>query len=262
MHFDRFTTLIHDRFGIYLNEIKRDMLKIRLTKLMTKYGLSSYDEYYNILTQCKDGRYISEFAEEITINKTDFFRENSHFEFLKGKLNFILEKNRRIIKNNEIRVWSSACSSGEEAYTIAMVLKECLPQGVNIKILATDISNKVLLTAKKGIYPPGIKDEIEGYYIIKYFNKNGVNYEIENSIKEFITFRSFNLMDNFPFKDTFDMIFCRNVMIYFDINTQQKLLDKFHNVITPGGLLFIGHSESLTNKTHRFQYVQPTIYIK
>lgn len=262
IHFERFTTFIHDNFGIFMNEIKKDMLKIRLSKLMTRNGLDSYDEYYRVLTQSKEAKYISEFAEEITINKTDFFREKSHFEFLRGKTGFILEKNRRIESNNEIRVWSSACSTGEEAYTIAMVLKECMPQGINIKILATDISNKVLQTAKKGIYPLNIKNEVEGYYLLKYFKKTGMNYEVENSIKEMVTYRSFNLMDAFPFKNSFDIIFCRNVMIYFDTDTQQSLLDKFHNVINPGGFLFIGHSESLTNKRHKFQYVQPTIYIK
>ena len=260
--FEKYKRLIHDNFGIYLNSSKKDTLKTKLNKLMTRTGIYSYDEYYNVLATDKDKKYIPEFINEITINKTDFFRENNHFDFIRNKLGFILEKNQRILKNREIRVWSAGCSTGEEAYTLAFVLKECLPEEVNIKILATDICNKVLSIAIKGVYPFRIKSEIDSYYLTKYFESSNNNFRVVDSIRDFVTIRQFNLMDVFPFSNTFDMIFCRNVMIYFDSKVQQSLLDKFYNVTASGGLLFLGHSESLINKKHRYQYIQPTVYVK
>jgi chemotaxis protein methyltransferase CheR len=260
--FGKYKQLIYNDFGIYLNCAKKDTLKTKLCKLMTRNGINSYDEYYNALVTDTDNRYITEFINEITINKTDFFRENNHFDFISKKIKFILENNQRIIRNREIRVWSAGCSSGEEAYTLAFILKECLADEIKIKILATDICNKVLTVASKGVYPAKIKSEIDNYYLSKYFDRGDNNYKVAGNIKDLVTLRQFNLMSAFPFSNTFDMIFCRNVMIYFDLKVQQHLLDKFYNTITSGGLLFLGHSESLINKKHRYQYIQPTIYMK
>ena len=260
--FGKYRQFIYENFGIHLSNVKKDTLKTKLHKLMSKNNLYSYDEYYYKLVTDKDKQHITEFINEITINKTDFFRENNHFDFIRNKIKFIFEKNQRILKNKEIRVWSAACSTGEEAYTLAFVLKECLSEEINIKILATDICSKVLSIAGKGIYPSRIKSEIDQYYLAKYFESSENNYKVIDSIKHLVTVRQFNLMDMFPFSNTFDMIFCRNVMIYFDLKVQQNLLDKFYSFITPGGLLFLGHSESLINKKHRYQYIQPTIYMK
>ena len=260
--FQRYSKFIYDVFGIYLKEEKKQVLQNKLSKLMGRNNISSYDDFYDILVWAKDKQILLEFAQEITINKTEFFREINHFDFIKDKIAFILKSNERIIKRGEIRVWSSASSTGEESYTIAMVLKECLPQGVKIKILGTDISNRVLQAAQQGIYSANICNDVPPYYLQKYFQKVDEKFRVGDTIKELLTFRVFNLMSTFPFKNTFDIIFCRNVMIYFDLQVQQRLLDKFYRVLTPGGLLFIGHSESLTGKSHKFEYVQPTIYIK
>ncbi len=260
--FEKYRRLIYEKSGIHLSDVKKDMLKAKLHKLMSRNGMDSYDEYYNVLVTDRDKRQMTEFINEITINKTDFFRENNHFDFIRNKINYILEKNQRITRNRGIRVWSAGCSTGEEACTLAFVLKECLPDNITIKILATDICSKVLVIAAKGIYPSRIKSEIDSYYLSKYFERSDNDFKVVDSIKELVTFRQFNLMDAFPFSNTFDLIFCRNVMIYFDAKVQQSLLDKFYNVTAPGGLLFLGHSESLINKRHRYQYIQPTIYIK
>ncbi len=261
-HFLKYSRFIYEKFGIHLTDNKRLVLQSKIDKLMGKNNISSYEEYYRMLTQCGDRQYLLEFASEITINKTDFFRENNHFEFIRNNLNFITGNNPRIRGNRELRVWSAGCSTGEEPYTLAMVLKECMPEEIRIKILATDVSSKVLVKAQKGIYHADIRNDVEGYYLNKYFKKTAEGFLIKEDIREMVTFRMFNLMEPFPFKDTFDIIFCRNVVIYFDASTQQSLLDKFYEVMTLRGLLFIGHSESLSGKKHRFQYIQPTIYMK
>lgn len=262
LHFQKYSRLIYEKFGIDFKEEKKMVLQTRLQRLMTRHNISSYDDYFRIITQANNKDHLIEFAAEITINKTDFFREMNHFDFIKNNMEFITAKNPRIYSNGEIRVWSAACSTGQEPYTIAMVLSEILPSGIRIKILGTDISERVLIKGQQGMYPFEVRDEIPIYYLQKYFHKAEESYIIDESVKELVTFRLFNLMDPFPFKNSFDIVFCRNVMIYFDSAIQQSLLDKFYQIIVPGGLLFIGHSESLTGKVHRFQYIQPTIYMK
>lgn len=260
--FLKYSSFIYDNYGIHITISKKDMLQAKLIKLVIRNKIDSYEEYFRILTQNKNREMLLEFSSEITINKTDFFRENNHFEFIKNNINLITEKNKRIIRNNEIRVWSAGCSTGEEPYTLGMVLKEHFIPGIDIKILATDLSKDVLRKAMGGVYSQAIMNQVEKYYVLKYFEKEDLNWRAKSSLKNIITFRLFNLMDNFPFKKSFDIIFCRNVMIYFDNKVQQKLIDKFYDVLAPGGILFIGHSESLTGKNHKFKYIKPTIYMK
>lgn len=262
IQFEKYRTLIYQNFGIHYAPQKRDILATRVDKLMRKYNITSYDEYYQLLTKGANGEYWAEFADEITVHQTAFFRENNHFEFIRAHLRFILQINPRIMKNNEIRVWSAGCSTGEEPYTLAMVLKEWLPSEINIRILATDVSGRSVATAQRGVYPANIKKNMDPYYLMEHFTHVGEYYQVKPELRELITFRLFNLMDPFPFKNTFDMIFCRNVMIYFDAQVQTELVKKFHDYLTRGGLLFIGHSASLINKQYSFKYIQPTIYQK
>lgn len=259
---EKFCTLIYDNWGISFNQNKKELLQGKLERIVRKYGLNSYEEYYQLLTTGDNQQYWREFVDEITIHKSSFFRENNHFEFIRGQLRVIFENNPRILKNNEIKVWSAGCATGEEPYTLAMVLREWLPEGIAIKILATDVSSRTLTIAQSGMYAANIKKDMDPYYLLRYFMRNGEEYEVVSGVKELITFRLFNLMEQFPLKDTFDIIFCRNVMIYFDLLTQQELIQKFYEYLIRGGLLFIGHSESLLNKEHNFEYLQPTIYLK
>ncbi len=259
--FERFSSLVKEKLGIHLNENKKDMVQAKVSKLMRKEGISCYDAYYDLVRSHKKGIW-KDFVDNITIHKTNFFREDGHFDFIKNKIEYIIKTNSRIYNNQEIRVWSSACSTGDEPYTIAMVLKEYLPAGIRPKILATDVSSAVISEAVNGEYVLDQEDKINAYYLQKYFKKVGISYKIANDIKNLITFRTFNLMDSFPFQSRFDIIFCRNVMIYFDSKTQEELVRKFYNVLTSGGLLFIGHSESLTQKQYKFKYIQPTVYMK
>lgn len=261
--FERYRDFINKEVGIFFSNAKKDMLKSKINKSMSLLGISSYDEYFKLITGSKEKSFLTEFINQISVNKTDFFRENNHFEFIKDNIRFILDNNKAIEKNGEIRVWSSACSTGEEPYTLAFILKEYYSiLGLNIRILATDIDTKVLSRAIKGIYPQTITSTVERYWVSKYFNKFEGNFQIKNEVRDMVTFRLFNLMNTFPFEKNFDIIFCRNVMIYFEPKVQKKIIDKFYDALTEGGLLFIGHSESLSNKSHKFQYIKPTIYRK
>ena len=260
--FNRFSDFIYQQFGIYYNDTKREILQTKLNKLMSKYNMTSYDECYGNLKRMVDTTFLSDFANEITVNFTSFFRESMHFEYLRKNAARQFAARPDHSKDNEFRIWSSACSTGEEPYTLAMVLKEALPAGVNIRILATDINKKVLSIAQRGLYPFDIKDEVERRYLDKYFYKTQTGYMISDDIRNLVLFRHFNLMHDFPFKNNFDMVFCRNVMIYFDTAVRQELLNKLSEVLPLGGLLFIGHSESLTGHNHKFRYVQPAIYVK
>ncbi len=259
--YQKYQKIIYDNLGIYLGPQKIQMLQSRLRKVMNRYDVSDYDELYELL---KDGYHHecwADFIDEVTTHKTYFFREHSHFEYLLQEMEVILKNNPRIRENKEMKVWSAGCSTGEEAYTLAMVLKECLPSGMSIKILATDISNKVVKEAQKGLFKPD-QESISKYYLDKYFTPKGDLLAVDREIKQLITFRTFNLLNPFPFKDKFDLILCRNVMIYFDVPVQEHLIRKFYNVLTTGGLFFIGHSETLTNKQYLFRYLKPTVYIK
>ncbi|MEJ6949844.1 CheR family methyltransferase [Natronospora cellulosivora (SeqCode)] len=258
--FNKFQKLIYDKYGIYLAPNKQQMIQGRLRKVMRVMGLADYNDLYNALIN-NDKKCWLYFDHEVTTHKTDFFRENNHFQFIGEKSGEILAKNKRILFSREIRVWSAGCSTGEEPYTLAMVLKEHLPRDISIKILATDISSQVIAKAQTGIYLQQ-DEQIASFYLKKYFRNKDKLLKINEEIKELITFRTFNLMDPFPFQNQFDIIFCRNVMIYFDYPVQVKLLKKFYNSLVPGALFFIGHSESLSQKQYKFKYIQPTIYSK
>lgn len=262
IQFQRYYDLIYQNLGIKIIPAKRGMLQAKLDKLLRLRNLSSYELYYDLLTKDPNRQYWAEFVNEITVHQSSFFRENSHFEYIRSQLRIIMETNPRILNNNEIRVWSAGCSTGEEPYTLAMVLKEWLAEEIDIQIVATDISNHTLAFAQNGLYPSSIKKDMDPYYLTQYFKQSAEKFVIIPKIKELVTFRLFNLMDPFPFQKKFDLIFCRNVMIYFDSEIQQQLIEKFYEVLAPGGLLFIGHSESLLNKEHEFKYVNPTIYQK
>ena len=254
---------IYNKLGIDVDEKKKETVTTKITKLMNRYSMKSPKDYINYITDTAESDKIQEFFNEITTNTTEFFREPAHFDYIRNNINTIISDIPRIKKDGEIRLWSAPCSSGEEPVTLAIVLKECLPPGINIKILATDISDKVLNKAVKGVYTESECKGLPKTYLLKYFNKQAEGfYETVPEIKKVITYRLFNLMDNFNFKKGFDIIFCRNVMIYFDHEVQEKLINKFYEEMVGGGLFFIGHSESMLNKKHKFKYIQTALYKK
>lgn len=263
-YLDLFCEYLYKNMGIYIEQSKKSLLAQKLTKLMFDDNIENSGEYYHFIVSppISERQKVlqSKFVDTVTVHKTNFFREINHFEFIQRNIAEIIEHSQSAKYTGELRVWSSACSTGEEAYTLAMLFKEIMPPHMRAKILATDISSDSIRKALNGNYKFGPEDNITNYYINKYFNKTDDSWMISQEIKNSVTFRLFNLMDSFPFKNPFDIIFCRNVMIYFDKEVQEKLVNNFHNALAPKGFLFIGHSESLIQLKHPFTYYEPTVY--
>lgn len=263
-----FCDYVFKNFGIYIEDQKRKIFEIKLVSLMQSENITDASVYYHMIvapaiTQSQKN-IKNAFIDTVTVHKTNFFRENRHFEYLKENINRIIEKSGNLKTRGELRVWSAACSTGEEPYSLSMLLKEILPYPMTFKILGTDISPKSIQTAMQGtMYKFTPEDHIPASFISKYFTRmRDGTYSINEDVKKHVTFRLFNLMEPFPFKTGFDIIFCRNVMIYFNRDVQETLVNKFYNNLEEGGLLFIGHSESLVQLKQAFKYVEPTVYIK
>lgn len=268
--FEMFRSLIYDTCGINLTLSKKELVKARLTKRLTKTGINSFNDYYNYVTKVdKSGKELIHLIDNISTNKTDFFREKKHFDYLNTTLLPAIISTKEKSKNRKLRIWCAASSSGEEPYTLAMtVFNHIKPDnGWDVKILATDISTRILQKAIDGTYKTELLNDVPPGITSAHFSKVLVDntncYKAKDHLKNIITFRRFNLMtEKFPFKNPFDFIFCRNVMIYFDPETQNRLVNKFYNCLPKNGYLFIGHSETLSKSDNDFKYVQPAVYQK
>lgn len=269
--YTKFAKLVYDTAGINLGDAKRELVKSRLAKRIRTLNLNSYEAYYDFLAKSDpDGAELTHMLDAISTNKTDFFRENMHFIFLVETVLPALMNKARVRQSRRIRFWSAGCSSGEEPYTLAMLLREHLDPNVSwdAKILATDISTRMLAFAHEGLYEEnrmqGVTPDFKNRHFMKSSTAKGnLAWKVRPETKQYVTYRRLNLMnDRFPFSGTFDVIFCRNVMIYFDKPTQEALVNKFYRYLSPGGYLFIGHSESLNSLKTPFQFVKPTIYVK
>ena len=257
---------IYQHIGISLGDHKIYLVQARLAKRVKHLGLESFGEYYDYLVADKKGGELEYLSSLISTNVTSFFREQKQWEFLKTHLSSILASS-----NGKLRIWSAACSSGEEPYSIAMFLAEHLPNYAqyDIKILATDVSSKVLKIAMSGVYTQKACMSLKEEYLSKYFTpvrvQDEVHYRISDMLKKQIVFREFNLVTgdyNLFAHKAFDIIFCRNVMIYFDKPTQSTLVDRFHSILRKEGYLFIGSSEALTDMKKEFKSKSASIYQK
>jgi chemotaxis protein methyltransferase CheR len=262
--FRRISKIVQEHCGINLHQGKEQLVQARLAKLIRSTGFESVSDYLDHILQDPEGREFSHFIDSLSTNLTSFFREDAHFTYLTKVFMPQLIARKRARGDKRIRVWSAACSSGEEPYTLAMVLLEALDAaGVefDVKILATDISNRVLRIARDGVYDRQRTAPVPPQMKSKYLAPQaGGRVAVAGSLRNMVRFAHLNLMESWPFSGPFDFIFCRNVMIYFDKPTQEKLVNRFHNIVAPGGLLFTGHSESLTGVKHSFDFVQATIY--
>jgi len=259
--FNCFRTLIYDESGISLSQQKQSLLESRLSKRLRELGLKTFSQYYDKVTGDATQEEFTRMLDLISTNKTDFFRESKHFDFLRE---VILQE---LLPEKRIRIWSSACSTGEEPYTIAITLFEGVqnPQEWDFKILASDLSTRVLAKAALGIYGEerfrSMPQEMLSRHFLRGRGDSMGCFKVKPHLTSMIRFRRLNLMDgDFPIKSPLDLIFCRNVMIYFDRPTQETLVNKFHRYLKPGGYLFIGHSESLQWISHSFISLAPTIY--
>ena len=264
--FRRLSNLVYEKCGINLHQGKKELVRARLSKRLRETGFRDFNAYYKFVTQEDSGHELVKMLDAISTNLTRFFREEKHFDFLKQVVFPTYVGGSNGAGFHRLRFWSAGCSSGEEPYSLAIWLLECFRKSrrANVKILATDISTKVLAQANRGVYPAVRLEKMQPAMVRNYFQRGYGRQEgcfrVKPSLKEMIEFKRFNLMEPFPFKEAFDLILCRNVMIYFDKTTQQALADKFYDSLRDGGYLFIGHSETLTGINHRFEYIKPSVY--
>jgi chemotaxis protein methyltransferase CheR len=259
--FARISQLVQELSGICLTAGKEELVRSRLMKRLRALGLGSFDAYLRYLKEDRTAEEKNVLIDSLTTNKTSFFREGQHFEYLRTRIIPALQAQRE-----SLRLWSAGCSSGEEPYSLAMLLFEEWPGCADPKILATDICNRVLDKARSGEYDREAFSDIPAPLVEKYFvpipfGASGV-YRVSDRLKRVVRFARLNLMDPWPMKGPFDAIFCRNVLMYFDHSTQRELVRRFHDLLATGGHLLIGYSESLMAFSSGFQYVQPGTYLK
>jgi chemotaxis protein methyltransferase CheR len=257
--FDQIRELAYRTFGLDLKEGKQELVSARLRKLVRQAGHSSYQDYYRHVLNDRTGQALASMIDALTTNHTSFLREADHFRFLKET---VLPG---LTKRAKLEVWSAACSTGEEVWTLAFLLSDAL-SGRNFRIYGSDISNRVLARAREAVYPA---DRITGIppAWVKTFLERGEGewkdcYRVVASLRQRAEFRRLNLIESIDWPQPFPVVFCRNVMIYFDKPTQEKVVNRLSNFLEPGGYLFVGHAESLAGVRHGLEYVRPAVYRK
>lgn len=265
--FDSLRKLIYERFGINLTDEKRSLLVGRLQKMIRDKKLGTFQNYYQYLKNDSTGEAVSNLINLVSTNYTYFNREKEHFDYFQNTALPAVCEQLKKQNRKDIRVWCAGCSTGEEPYTLLMLMHEYL--GAQYKdwdagILATDISEQVLSKAQQGIYGADKVASLPDTLQRKYFTKIGNGkMQVCDALRKEVTFRRFNLMNKtFPFKKPFQIIFCRNVMIYFDQQTRNALVQRFNQSMEPAGYFFIGHSETLGRDSELFHYLLPAAYQK
>ena len=258
--FERIAALARERFGLDLRSGKEDLVSARLGKRLRSTKFRSFGEYYEYLIADRSGEEMRNLINSLTTNHTSFFREPAHFEYL----------NESILGGGPVsppfRIWSAGCSTGEEPYSILVSIAEAggAAHLSGVQILATDISSKVLAIAARGIYPEdrfrGVPRSVLSRCLLRGTGKHAGYYRVKPHLAARVEFRWLNLIDPFPSLPPFDVIFCRNVMIYFNRETQQRVVNRLADCLAPGGHLLVGHAESLSGVRHVLEYVKPSIY--
>ncbi len=257
--------LVYEHSRINLSPDKRELVSARLGKRLRATNLATVTDYCQLLKSERAGEELAHLIDAISTNHTFFFREIAHFDFLSKVILPEMKARAHQERWTQFNVWSAACSSGEEPYSIAMLLDETIGDTWRWQIEATDISNRILDKARAGVYRDDTVGKLEASRIKHHFQKGHGpqqgNYRVKPKLRAGINFQHLNLLEGRPpFDHQFQVIFCRNVMIYFDRGTQEELVQKLTNKIVPGGYLFVGHSESLTGIKHSLQTVRPAIY--
>ncbi len=256
--FEQICALAYGTFGLDLKPGKEELVSSRLRRLLRKGGFCSFQDYYKHVVADRTGVALAAMVDALATNHTAFLREPDHFTFLRDEVLPSLGK------RDPLEVWCAACSTGEEVWTLAMLLNEACPQR-RISIQASDISNKALGTAQTAEYPSDRCEGIPATWLTRYFvgGKGALKtYSVAPRIRAQANFRRLNLVESFSWGRLFPVIFCRNVMIYFDRQTQEEVVGRLVAVLEPGGYLFVGHSESLTRIEHQLEYVRPAVYRK
>jgi chemotaxis protein methyltransferase CheR len=262
--FREFADYVKANYGIYFKNEKKALVAGRLNHVLSGMNIKSLKEYMEYVESDKTGQALSAMLDRITTNYTFFMRESDHFHYFRDKVLPYLVKT---VRNKDLRIWSAACATGEEPYTLAMIIDEFFgfDKGAwDTKILATDISAGALATAKAGIYAKDKVASLPAAWRKRYFREHDEkNCIVADRIRDEVIFSSMNLMNNaFPFRRKMQVIFCRNVMIYFDNETKRRLADRLYDITEPGGYLFIGLSEGLDREATRYKYIRPAVYRK
>lgn len=255
--FGRISATMEEIAGVRLPQGKETLVKSRLSKRLRTLGLDGFDAYLAFIDADASGAELREMVDALTTNKTSFFRESAHYDHL------VDVAFPELAERGSLRMWSAGCSTGEEPYTLAMLAREHLPAGIlrDTRVLATDISGRALTSATRGEYAAATVGDVPAPLLRKYFERSGEGaYSAASSLRSLVTFGRLNLMGPWPMRGPFDVIFCRNVMIYFDREVRERLVGRFHGLLRDGGYLYVGHSESLTGLQHPFSYVRPAVY--
>ncbi|MFY9673331.1 MAG: CheR family methyltransferase [Terriglobales bacterium] len=264
--YNRLRKLISAESGINLSPDKKMMLELRIRRRLRGLNLNTYSEYCEYLFDGRNHRdEIVQLLDVVTTNKTDFFREPDHFDYLANRA--VPDMVARNASGRPLLVWSAGCSSGEEPYTLAMVLSECLPAGLRFRVLATDISTTVLTKASRGVFKrevvAPVPEELRQKYFMRSREPGSDLMRVVPELRKLVEFRRLNFMDaDFGLSDRADAIFCRNVIIYFDRPTQEQILQKLTRQLVPSGYLFMGHSESLHGMDLALTPVAAALYRK
>ncbi|MDZ7753470.1 MAG: protein-glutamate O-methyltransferase CheR [Gammaproteobacteria bacterium] len=260
--FARFADLIYSEAGITLGSHKHSLVAARLGKRMRSLGIGRFEDYFAYVREDGAGGELVMLIDAISTNVTQFYREAVHFEILDTLL-----RRWRNEGQSRFRVWCAAASTGEEPYTLAITLAEALGDVSDVRILATDISTRALAAARRGRYEAKKVETVPREFLGKYFASTGSGserfYQVREGLRRMLKFARLNLATPpFPMKGPLDVVFCRNVMIYFDQRVRQLLVDEIHRLLRPGGYLMVGHSESLTGLGNTFRAVKPSVYVK
>lgn len=261
--FDLLRKLVKEHTGINLSEHKQEMLYSRLSRRLRVLQLENFADYYKLLKK-DGGDELIQFVNAVTTNLTAFFREPHHFLFLANTLlPRLLEKNHY---TRRLRIWAAGCASGEEAYSIAIVIRETIPEDWDVKILATDLDSSMIAKCVQGVYDFQRMNNVSPERLKRWFRKGtGTQVgkvQVVPELQKMVICKQLNLMHSWPMHGPLDIIFCRNVVIYFDKSTQRVLFDRFANLLSEDGHLFVGHSENLFQLTDRFRLIQQTVYKK
>jgi len=261
--FKRLTSFMLTKYGINLTQ-KRTLIEGRLSNTIIQRGFKDFKGFLDMIFADKSGTEMINLLNKLTTNHTFFLREQEHYDFMRDVAFPHLEKTK---KDYKVSIWSAACSSGEEPYTNVMAMLEYFgskPVKWNIEVQATDISMRAMTKAKEAIYHKDSMKNLPDTWKRKYFTPQENDcFKVSPDVTRRVTFRTFNLMDPIPFKAyPYDIIFCRNVMIYFEHDTKIAVVKRLYDVLAPGGYLFIGHAESITRDATQYQFIKPAIYRK
>lgn len=267
-HFAKIAELAMDRWGLNLTDRKEQLVSNRLSKFMRKSEFKDIDSYLTHLETDADEEDLLVFFDVLSTNVTSFFREIQHFEYLEREFYTALSRGNLTLPNRRIRIWSAACSTGPEPYSLAIHAMQYLDdfKSWDFKILATDLSNSAISEAKQATYPENMVAVMDQALVKRHFLRgkgpNAGKFKVAKHIRDLVSICRMNLMDHWPIKGPLDIIFCRNVMIYFDKPTRAKLVSQMYDILRPGGIFAIGSAETLSGLATKFKTVQPSVYVK